>query len=161
LVALAYVAPALCVYVGFAIWPAIHTVYLSFLHWDGILPATPAGFSNHTAVFTDPTVRPALGRAIVLLMTALLQGGVRGMTAFRVVFFLPQVLPLVAVGVTWRWLYGGRERHHDDRRARRFRPRLRHHQRQARRPDDGAGPPRVPPRVQRATSAAPARSRWC
>ena len=39
-------------------------------------------------------------------MTALLMGKVRkGMTFFRVVFFLPQVLPLVAVGITWRWLY--------------------------------------------------------
>jgi ABC-type sugar transport system permease subunit len=118
LLALAYVAPAGAVYLAFAIWPAVHTVYLSFLDWDGVLPATWAGLSNYGEVFSDPTVRPALGHAIVLivffavipcavglLMTALLQGGVRGMTAFRVVFFLPQVLPLVAVGVTWRWLY--------------------------------------------------------
>jgi ABC-type sugar transport system permease subunit len=118
LLALAYIAPAAAVYVGFAIWPAIHTGYLSFLDWDGILPAKPAGLSNYTAVFTDPTLGPALWHAIVLilffavipcafglLMTALLASRVRGMTAFRVIFFLPQVLPLVAVGVTWRWLY--------------------------------------------------------
>jgi raffinose/stachyose/melibiose transport system permease protein len=30
------------------------------------------------------------------------------MTFFRVIFFLPQVLPLVAVGITWRWLYSER-----------------------------------------------------
>jgi raffinose/stachyose/melibiose transport system permease protein len=115
---LAYLAPALLVYVLFAIWPAIHTVYLSFLDWDGILPATAAGFANYVDVFTDPTLGPALWHAIVLilffavipcafglLMTALLQGGVRGMTTFRVIFFLPQVLPLVAVGITWRWMY--------------------------------------------------------
>ncbi|HVQ92919.1 MAG TPA: sugar ABC transporter permease [Mycobacteriales bacterium] len=118
LVALAYVAPAGFVYLAFAIWPAIHTVLLSFLHWDGILPARWAGLANYTSVFTDSTLRPALWHAIVLilffavipcalglLMTALLQGGVRGMTAFRAIFFLPQVLPLVAVGITWRWLY--------------------------------------------------------
>ncbi len=118
LAALAYIAPAGIVYVAFAIWPAIHTVYLSFLEWDGILPATWAGFTNYVTVFTDPTLGPALWHAIVLilffavipcviglLMTALLQGGVRGMTAFRMVFFLPQVLPLVAVGITWRWMY--------------------------------------------------------
>ncbi|HEX6358348.1 sugar ABC transporter permease [Actinophytocola sp.] len=115
---LVYLAPALAVYVLFAIWPAIHTVYLSFLEWDGILPAVPAGFSNYVTVFTDPTLGPALWHAIVLilffavipcafglLMTALLQGGVRGMTAYRMIFFLPQVLPLVAVGITWRWMY--------------------------------------------------------
>lgn len=118
LLALLYLAPALLVYLAFAIWPAIHTVYLSFLHWDGILPATWAGLSNYTDVFTDSTLGPALWHAVVLilffavipcgfglLMTALLQGGVRGMTTYRVIFFLPQVLPLVAVGITWRWMY--------------------------------------------------------
>lgn len=117
-VALAYIAPAGIVYLAFAIWPAIHTVYLSLLDWDGVLPATWAGLANYTKVFTDPTLGPALWHAIVLIlffavipcafglfMTALLQGGVRGMTAFRMVFFLPQVLPLVAVGITWRWMY--------------------------------------------------------
>lgn len=118
LLALTYIAPAGLVYVIFAIWPAIHTVYLSFLEWDGILPAVPAGFSNYTKVFTDPTLLPALLHAIVLivffavipcafglLLTAMLAGGARGMTAFRLIFFLPQVLPLVAVGITWRWMY--------------------------------------------------------
>lgn len=118
LLALAYIAPAGLVYVIFAIWPAIHTVYLSFLEWDGILPAVPAGFSNYVTVFTDPTLGPSVWHAIVLilffavipcaiglLLTALLQAGVRGMTAFRMIFFLPQVLPLVAVGITWRWMY--------------------------------------------------------
>jgi ABC-type sugar transport system permease subunit len=28
------------------------------------------------------------------------------MSFFRVIYFLPQVIPLVAVGVTWRWMYG-------------------------------------------------------
>ncbi|MFI5896135.1 carbohydrate ABC transporter permease [Actinoplanes sp. NPDC051513] len=118
LTALAYVAPAGLVYAGFALWPAVHTAYMSFLHWDGISAATPAGLSNYRSVLTDPAIGPALWHAIVLigffavipcaiglLLTALLQGGVRGMTGFRVVFFLPQVLPMVAVGITWRWLY--------------------------------------------------------
>ncbi len=36
----------------------------------------------------------------------MLTGRIRGgLTAFRTIFFLPQVLPLVAVGITWRWLY--------------------------------------------------------
>lgn len=118
LIALAYIAPAGFIYLAFAIWPAIHTVLLSFLNWDGILPATWAGLSNYAAIFTDPTLGPALWHGIVLilffaiipcafglLMTALLQGNIRGMTAFRMIFFLPQVLPLVAVGITWRWLY--------------------------------------------------------
>lgn len=114
-----YVLPGLAVYLGFAIWPALDTLRLSLLHWDGVLPATWAGLDNYAEIFRDPALYEAILHSLVLmvffsfipicvglLMTALLMGRVRrGMTFFRIVFFLPQVLPLVAVGVTWRWLY--------------------------------------------------------
>lgn len=114
-----YVLPALAVYLGFAIWPALNTLRLSFLDWDGILPSTWAGLDNYRKIFQDPALYEAILHSLVLivffsvipiviglLMTALLMGKVRrGMTFFRIVFFLPQVLPLVAVGITWRWLY--------------------------------------------------------
>ncbi|MFC4007458.1 carbohydrate ABC transporter permease [Nonomuraea purpurea] len=125
-----YVLPALAVYLGFAIWPAITTLRLSLLSWDGILPATWAGLDNYVKIFRDSALYEAILHSLVLiiffsvipiaaglLMTALLMGGEgsgapgpmrqarKGMTFFRIVFFLPQVLPLVAVGITWRWLY--------------------------------------------------------
>ncbi|MGN9839333.1 carbohydrate ABC transporter permease [Nonomuraea sp. H19] len=114
-----YVLPALAVYLGFAIWPAINTLRLSLLTWDGILPATWAGLGNYVKIFRDSALSEAILHSLALiiffsfipigvglLMTALLMGKVRrGMTFFRIVFFLPQVLPLVAVGITWRWLY--------------------------------------------------------
>jgi ABC-type sugar transport system permease subunit len=114
-----YILPALAVYLGFAIWPALNTVRLSFLEWDGVLPPTWAGLDNYVAIFQDALLYEAILHSLVLivffslipicvglLMTALLLGRVRkGMAFFRVVFFLPQVLPLVAVGITWRWLY--------------------------------------------------------
>lgn len=117
--ALLYILPAAAIYLGFAIWPALNTAYLSFVEWDGISPSTWVGLDNYRTIFTSPTLGPALWHGLVLiiffavipcafglLMTALLQGGNRrGMTAFRVIYFLPQVLPLVAVGITWRWLY--------------------------------------------------------
>ncbi|GAA3559050.1 ABC transporter permease subunit [Nonomuraea rosea] len=115
-----YVLPALAVYLGFAIWPALNTVRLSLLTWDGILPPVWAGLDNYIKIFRDSALYEAILHSLVLIvffsfipiavgliMTALLMGKVRrGMTFFRIVFFLPQVLPLVAVGITWRWLYG-------------------------------------------------------
>ncbi|MFG2007146.1 carbohydrate ABC transporter permease [Spirillospora sp. NPDC048911] len=114
-----YVLPALAVYLGFAIWPALNTLRLSFFTWDGILAPQWAGLDNYVKIFQDEALYEAVLHGLILivffsllpvvaglLMTALLMGKVRrGMTFFRVVFFLPQVLPLVAVGVTWRWLY--------------------------------------------------------
>lgn len=114
-----YVLPALALYAGFAIWPALNTLRLSLLNWDGVLPPTWAGLGNYVDIVRDPALYQAILHSVVLivffsfvpivvglLMTALLMGKVRrGMTFFRVVFFLPQVLPLVAVGIAWRWLY--------------------------------------------------------
>jgi raffinose/stachyose/melibiose transport system permease protein len=77
------------------------------------------GLDNFLQIARDPALYRSVGHALVLIvffcaipvclgliMTALLLGRVRrGLTFFRTVFFLPQVLPLVAVGITWRWLY--------------------------------------------------------
>lgn len=114
-----YLLPALVVYVGFAIYSALSTLQFSLLEWDGVQPPTWAGWDNYTRILTDPLLVGAIGNGLVLIvffsllpialglvLTGLLLGRVRkGMTFFRTVFFLPQVLPLVAVGVTWRWLY--------------------------------------------------------
>lgn len=114
-----YVLPAFLLYIVFAILPALHTLYLSFYEWDGVGAATPAGLRNYASVFTDPDLRGALVHAVVLvvffaflpILLGLLLTGLlsrhrrRGMTAFRVLFFLPYVVPMVAVGITWRWMY--------------------------------------------------------
>lgn len=116
---LLYILPAAVVYLGFTVWPALNTVYLSFLDWDGILPPTWVGLANYAEVFTDPLLSSSIVHALVLIiffsfvpivvglaLTGLLMGKIKkGVTVFRVIFFLPYVLPLVAVGTTWRWMY--------------------------------------------------------
>ncbi|MBA0053387.1 sugar ABC transporter permease [Streptomyces sp. AJS327] len=115
-----YVLPALLVYVTFAVLPALHTVYLSLFDWDGVTLGGWAGLDNYRTVLTDSVLRRSVVNALVLVvffsvlpilaglvLTALLARYRRpGMGAFRLLFMLPHVVPLVAVGVTWRWLYG-------------------------------------------------------
>lgn len=115
-----YLAPALLFYVAFAILPSLHTVYLSLFDWDGLTAASWVGLGNYAEVFRTAELRGAIVHALVLmvffswipvciglLLVALLaRRRRRGMSFFRVVYFLPQVIPLVAVGVTWRWMYG-------------------------------------------------------
>lgn len=113
---LLYVAPALAFFVIFVIVPIVQSVRISFYSWDGISVATPVGFSNYTAVFTDPALREALGHSLVLLifyaalpviiglMLAGLMSRIRiyGLTLFRALLFLPQILSSVVVAVAWR-----------------------------------------------------------
>lgn len=111
-----YIVPALAVYAVFLLFPFGQTVWLSLLHWDGLNAATWAGLGNYRELFTDPSIRAPFGHALVLLVfyaalpvavglllaAALTRFRVRGMTFFRTVLFLPQVLAMVVVGVTWR-----------------------------------------------------------
>ncbi|MEO3753295.1 sugar ABC transporter permease [Streptomyces sp. B6B3] len=116
-----YVLPALAVYLAFAVLPALHTAYLSFFDWDGVTLGEWVGLDNYREILLeDPVLRRSVLNALVLVaffsllpiafglaMTGLLARHRRpGMGAYRFLFMLPQVVPLVAVGVTWRWLYG-------------------------------------------------------
>lgn len=111
-----YVLPALAVYGLFLLYPFGQAVGLSFLHWDGLTRATSAGLDNYTALFTDPSLRAPFAHALVLLLfyaalpvaiglllaATMSRIRVRGLTFFRTVLFLPQVLAMVVVGVAWR-----------------------------------------------------------
>lgn len=113
-----YVLPGLLVYVAFLLVPFGHTFWISFHAWDGITPSTWVGLDNYRRVFTDPQVRETFTHALVLvvfyallplllglLLAALLSRiRVRGLSAFRAVLFLPQVVALVSVGIVWRWI---------------------------------------------------------
>lgn len=115
-----FVLPAFAVYLAFAVLPALHTAYLSLFDWDGVTLGSWVGLDNYAEVFRDAALRRSLLNALVLVvffsfvpilaglvMTGLLARFRRpGMSAYRFLFMLPQVVPLVAVGVTWRWIYG-------------------------------------------------------
>lgn len=113
---LIYVAPALAFFIVFVIVPIVQSVRISFYRWDGITAATPVGFSNYVEVFTTPAMREALSHSLVLLFfyaalpvviglfLAGLMSRIRiyGLTWFRALLFLPQILSSVVVAVSWR-----------------------------------------------------------
>lgn len=116
--AVSYVLPAATLYLCFVLLPTLHTAYLSFFNWDGVSPGRWAGLGNYREVLGNPALRNSLVHALILivffagipiglglLLAALLARIPRGLTLFRVMLFLPQVLPLVAVGIVWRWMY--------------------------------------------------------
>jgi ABC-type sugar transport system permease subunit len=117
-VAYAYLAPALLVYALFALWPFIHSVYLSFFSWDGIGPRQYVGLANYKAIFDNGELRSAfvhsfimiffysiLPTMIALLLVAVIsRSRIRGLTGFRTALFLPYILAPTAVAVIWRWV---------------------------------------------------------
>jgi raffinose/stachyose/melibiose transport system permease protein len=114
-----YLLPAGLVFAVFVLVPLVHAGYLSLFAWDGITPGRWVGLANYGDVFTDSAIRAAFGHALILIvfyavlpvLIGLLIAGllarvqVRGMPFFRTVLFLPQVVAMVVVAVTWRMIY--------------------------------------------------------
>ena len=113
------VLPAVVIMTVFLLFPLLNAVYYLFTDFNGFNPNPPwVGLANLTEAFRDPEFWAAFGNNVIWIVIgtaaplvlglglALLLWGVRrGSTLYRVAFFLPYVLPQVAVGVVWGWIY--------------------------------------------------------
>ncbi len=118
-IAYLYLLPAGVVFALFVLVPLGHAAFLSLYQWDGLTEGVWVGFDNYADVVSDPALREAFGHALILIifyallpvLIGLLIAGllarvqVRGMTFFRTVLFLPQVIAMVVVAVMWRMIY--------------------------------------------------------
>ncbi|GAA5016342.1 carbohydrate ABC transporter permease [Actinopolymorpha pittospori] len=113
------VAPTLVLTVVFFLFPLASSIYFSLTSWNGTTVQAPfVGLSNFTAMATDPEVLHALGNNAIwvvigtaaplivgLVLAVILWTGVSAVLLYRLVFFLPFVLPGVAIGIVWGWIY--------------------------------------------------------
>ncbi|WP_034385975.1 carbohydrate ABC transporter permease [Herbidospora cretacea] len=114
-----FVLPAAAFYVVFVVQPLAMTVQYSLYSWDGIGVAAWNGVQNYLRVFTDPDLFAAILNALKLIvffsavpvvLGLAIAATIRRIAASRLalvartVIFLPQVIPLVAAGITWSWL---------------------------------------------------------
>jgi raffinose/stachyose/melibiose transport system permease protein len=118
-VAYLYLLPGLALFAVFVLTPLARAGWISLFEWDGVTTGTWVGLDNYQAVFTEADLRRAFWHSAVLLVfyavlpvaIGLLLAGaasrtrVRGLTALRTIIFLPQVIALVVVAVTWRLIY--------------------------------------------------------
>jgi raffinose/stachyose/melibiose transport system permease protein len=116
---LVLVAPVMVMTAVFFLFPLVNAIWYAFVDFDGLNPAPPwVGVSNFTEIAQDRDVWAAFGNNVVWIVLgtaaplvigltlALLMWSVRrGTVAYRIAFFLPYVLPQVAVGVVWGWIY--------------------------------------------------------
>lgn len=114
-----FAAPALLFYAVFVLRPLGLTLQYSLYKWNGIGPSTFVGLDNYSKVLTDPDLLATVLHAIELIIffsfvpvalglfvAATIRGIAQSRLALvaRTVLFLPQVIPLVAAGITWSWL---------------------------------------------------------
>lgn len=115
-----YILPAFVLFAVFLGVPAVQTAQYSLFRWNGIGPSTWVGLQNYAELFTDSVLRSSFLHAGVLIffyavipvvlalfLTAIISRGanLRGMSMFRTVLFLPQVVASVVVATTWVAIY--------------------------------------------------------
>ena len=116
---IALVAPAVLLSLLFFILPLANAIYFAVVRFDGVNPNPPfVGLANFTQMLGDPVVWKALGNNAIwitlgtaaplllgLVVALLLWNVGRGSLWYRVAFFIPFILPGVAIGVVWGWIY--------------------------------------------------------
>jgi len=113
-----FVAPSVLGAVLLVILPLGAVAWYSLHDWNALSGRFRfAGAENYTALLEDGTLRASLGASVLfsvgvvvlnislaLLLAVLLNQKVRGSTFFRVVFFSPVVVSLVAWSIVWGFL---------------------------------------------------------
>ncbi|MFI7447344.1 carbohydrate ABC transporter permease [Nonomuraea sp. NPDC049714] len=104
----------------FYLWPIAQTLYLSFTESGVFGGHTWVGTANFTDLLGDEEMLGALGNTLLyavlvlagvplaIVVAALLNvPGLRGLSVYRTLYFLPVVTMPAAVGLTWRYLFNG------------------------------------------------------
>lgn len=115
-----YLLPGLLIYLVFTFYPILETIRTSFYQWDGFSARRVwVGLENYRVVFSDGQFVSAFVHNLVFIVffcvlpvliglflaSLLSRKKMPGMTFFRTVLFLPQVISMVVVGVIWRWIF--------------------------------------------------------
>lgn len=115
----ALITPWLAGFLVFTAGPILASLGLSFTSYDLFTPPKWVGLENYRWLFSDildfwPSVKLTLAYAFLsvplgvagsLLVALLLSMDIRGMGAFRTIYYLPAVLPEVSVALLWRWIF--------------------------------------------------------
>jgi multiple sugar transport system permease protein len=114
-----FVSPSLVGVLAFTLIPTLASLGISFTEWSIIGTPTYVGLANYSELaWEDPVFWPSLrltlyyaalsvpfSMAGALLLALAVNQPLRGMVAFRVIYFIPVVTSMVAWAMIWRWLY--------------------------------------------------------
>ncbi|NJN83892.1 MAG: sugar ABC transporter permease [Caldilineaceae bacterium] len=113
-----FLTPWLIGFFGLFLGPGIASLFLSTTKYDVISAPEFIGAANYVKMFTaDELFWPSLGRTFYFALLAvplsvagsmflaiLLNQKLRGVSAYRTLFFMPSLVPLVASVVLFKWL---------------------------------------------------------
>lgn len=114
-----FILPWIIGMLAFQLGPMINSFILAFTQYDIITPARFIGIENFRKIFTeDPLFYKSLWNTVYfvvgsvpisiiigILVAVLLNQKIRGITIYRVLYYLPSVTAGVAVAIVWMFIY--------------------------------------------------------
>lgn len=113
-----FILPALLGTFLFIILPVFASFVISFLKWDMLTAPEFVGFDNYVDLLSDPLFYQVLGNTffyafsvsvlgviLPLVLAVILDRKIKGAEAFKTIYFLPFVTPMVVVAIVWEWIF--------------------------------------------------------
>lgn len=118
LTAMVFISPWVIGLLAFIVYPIGYTVYLSFMRYGGFTEPEFIGLDNYTRMFNDAVFRTALwntlyytfmavpiGVVVAMILALAMNQPLREISIYRVILYLPSVLPLFALSfIFWALL---------------------------------------------------------
>ena len=119
-IGLLFAAPWILGFSVFLAYPIIASLYFSFTSYSVLKPPVWVGFANYQELAGDEVFRTGLWNTFLYLIGAvplmtilaialalLLNMKVKGMAFYRTLFFVPTLVPMVAQGTLFLWVFNG------------------------------------------------------
>lgn len=119
-VGLLFASPWILGFAIFLAYPVIASLYYSFTNFSILRPPQGIGLQNYQELASDSVFHQALGNTFIYVLGAvplstvvaiclalLLNTKVKGMSYYRTIFFLPSLVPMVALGTLFLWIFNG------------------------------------------------------
>ncbi|HRJ41996.1 MAG TPA: sugar ABC transporter permease, partial [Caldilineaceae bacterium] len=114
-----FLIPSILLYITFVLYPYGRAMYISLTQWRGLSkPPVFIGLENFSKMLGDSNFWNALGNnafyivslpiftiGLALFFAFVLTQGARFARLYRITFFFPQVMSMVAIGVLWSFIY--------------------------------------------------------
>ncbi len=118
---LLFISPWLLGFLAFTVFPVVASVFFSFCDYDVLSEPVWVGGQNYRDLGADRVFWKSLyntltfsllslplGMILALLLAILLNQPVRCRGAFRAIYFLPSLVPMVAGAMVWIWILNGK-----------------------------------------------------
>lgn len=118
-----FIIPLIIDMLAFKAYPILFSLLLSFSRWDLMSPYALVGLANFKRIilqdrffyislrvtFTYAILSVPATLIVSFLVATLMNAKVKGINAFRTIWYAPAVTPAIAVAVLWRVIFDGRE----------------------------------------------------